>query len=91
MYHYYIGQATERDCEMFPPTTKQRNLERVIERMTAANDGVPPTFEEIAAEMGVTYAAARALSNRLIARGRARRQFAMPRTLELIREGRELA
>ena len=88
MYHYNIGQATERDVEMFPPTTKQRKLERIIERLTAANDGVPPSLTELAAELGVTYAAARGLSNRLCARGRARKQFAMPRTLELIREGK---
>jgi Mn-dependent DtxR family transcriptional regulator len=71
---------------MFPPTAKQRKLEHIIERLTV--DGVPPSLTEIAAELGVTYAAARELSNRLCARGRARKQFRMPRTLELIREGK---
>jgi hypothetical protein len=77
--------------KMFPPTTKQRNLERVIERLTAANDGVAPSFKELAAELGITYAAARGLSNRLCARGRARHQYGIPRTLVLIKEGRSSA
>jgi hypothetical protein len=72
---------------MLPPTIKQRKLERLIEELTAKNDGVSPSFEELAEVLGVTYGAARALCNRLIARGRARKQFAMPRTLELIKEG----
>jgi rubrerythrin len=84
-----VGKPHKRDeSKMFPPTTKQRNLERVIERLTAANDGVVPSFKELAAELGITYAAARGLSNRLCARGRARHQYGVPRTLELIKEGR---
>jgi hypothetical protein len=71
---------------MFPPTTRQRKFERVIERLTAANDGVPPSYKEIATELGVTYAAARAMSERICARGRARKQPGMPRTFELIKE-----
>jgi hypothetical protein len=69
---------------MFPPTTKQRKLEVALAELTSANDGVPPSLAELAAKLGVTYGAAWQMSNRLCARGRARKQSRMPRTLELI-------
>jgi hypothetical protein len=63
---------------------KQRKLEHVIKKLTDANDGVPPSFKEIAAELDVTVGAVRNMSDRLCARGRARKQYRMARTIELI-------
>ena len=68
---------------MRPPTRKQRKLEHVIERLTV--DGVPPSYVELAAEMGVTHGSIRALVVGLCERGRVRRVPGKPRTLELVR------
>jgi hypothetical protein len=69
---------------MFPPTTKQRKFELALKELTEANNGVPPTLKQLAATLGVTYGAAHQMSDRLCARGRARKQFRMSQTLELI-------
>ena len=68
---------------MLPPTRKQRKLERAVERLTV--DGVPPTLGELAKELGVTDGAVRQLIAGLCVRGRARKVWHMPHTLELIK------
>jgi Mn-dependent DtxR family transcriptional regulator len=62
---------------------KQRRLEFAIAELTATNNGVPPSLKELADFLGVTPGAVCQMSNRLCARGRARKQFKMSRTLEL--------
>jgi len=72
---------------MHPPTKRQRQLEKVLKEMTAANDGVAPSYPELAERMGLSHGAIRSLAIGLCARGRATRVPGKPRTLALIKEG----
>ena len=46
---------------MHPPTKRQRQLEHAIEKLTV--DGVSPSYDELASELGITRSAARAPSS----------------------------
>ena len=73
---------------MHPPTKRQRDLEIALKKLIAANNGISPTNEELAAEMGITDGAVSMLIKRLIARGRLRRLPRTARTLQIV-QGRE--
>lgn len=69
---------------MTPPTKRQRQLEQAIVKLTV--DGVAPSYDELAAELGITRGAARMLALGLCERGRIRRMPGRPRSLELVKE-----
>jgi len=66
------------------PTPRQREFEKAFKRLT--KDEVAPSFKEMAAELGITYAAARALAVGLQRRGRLRMVRRSARSVELISE-----
>lgn len=69
---------------MYPPTKQQRKLEKAIAELTV--DGISPSYDELAAALGLSVGAVRSLAMGLVKRGRARRLHGQPRSLELIKQ-----
>ena len=74
---------------MTPPTKRQRQCERAIVKLTV--DGVPPTYDELAVELGITRGAARMLAIGLQKRGRISIAPGAARSIELLDKGRMTA
>jgi len=75
---------------IYPPTKGLQRLEAAFKLLTAANDGIPPTYAELARAMGITHGAVVQLVKRGIVRGRLHHLPNKPRTLQLV-QGRETA
>ena len=56
-----------------------------IEKLTKKNDGVAPTYAELAAELGIYPGTAHQLALGLLKRGRIR-SSRLPRSIELVKE-----
>ena len=74
----------------YPPTPGLQRLEAVLREMTAANNGIPPTYAELARGMGVTHGAVVQLVKRGVARGRLQHLPNASRTLQIV-QGRQTA
>ena len=71
----------------YPPTKRQKDLLIALDKLIAANGGISPTNQELAAAMGISDGAVSMLIRRLIARGQVRRLPNTARTLQPVREG----
>jgi DNA-binding IclR family transcriptional regulator len=68
---------------ILPPTRMQRKAERFIEAYRRDNDGVSPTYAEIAEALGIDVRNAYGLVTGLVERGRATRTRAV-RSIQLL-------
>ena len=70
----------------YPITRPQRKLLDTLKRLTEQNSGIAPTFEELAAELGVTHASVRSMAGSLAQRGWVRWIPKHRRTLQVIED-----
>jgi len=70
----------------YPVTRRQRRLLDALRKLTAQNDGIAPSFEELAQELGVTHAAVRTMARNLAERGHVRWMPKKQRTLQVIED-----
>ena len=75
---------------MLPPTPRQRQAERFIEKYAREHDGCAPSFVEIAEALNITVQGAHYVIKGLVARGRAIRGGPwQARSIRLLCTGRE--
>jgi Mn-dependent DtxR family transcriptional regulator len=67
-------------------TRRQKEILDTIVRLTEQN-GESPTYAELARALGVTHGAVTQGVQRLILHGRLRRQYHVPRSFQVIKEG----
>jgi len=67
-------------------TRPQKRFLDALRKLTAENGGVGPSFNELAAELGVTYPSARSMAKNLAERGRVQWMPGRGRTLQIIED-----
>jgi len=70
----------------YPVTKRQKRLLESLRKLTAESGGIAPSFEELAAELGVTHAAVRTMARNLAERGHVRWMPKKQRTLQIIED-----
>jgi predicted transcriptional regulator len=65
------------------PTHREAECLKVFRQLLKRNPGVPPSYEELAAEMGVKKATVQGLVERLLAKGILKRRARVHRSLYL--------
>ena len=71
--------------QQYTLTKRQKDVLDAIERLTKAQGGIGPTYDEIAAHMGITCNAVVQHTKRLTARGHLRRLPRAHRSMQIIK------